>query len=82
MATKSKKAAKTKKAAKKPAKTKSKKARRPLLAKVAIKVHVPSHLSDKQALSKLKSITARWTNAVTTPGPNGTVVDIPAGFDF
>lgn len=55
---------------------------RSLLANMAVTVHVPSDVSDKEVLSKLKQIRAGWTAATYCTGPNGTVLDTPAGLDF
>jgi hypothetical protein len=51
---------------------------RPLLTRGAVAVHAAPDV-DEEFVAKLK--TARWTDAGYTQGPNGTVVDTPAGLD-
>jgi len=55
---------------------------RSLLANMAVTVHVPSDVSDKEVLSKLKRMRVGWTDPQYCTGPNGTVLDHPAGIDI
>lgn len=55
---------------------------RSVLAKVSLTIDVPPHVTDRQALAKVKRLRSHWTDATYCTGPNGTVVDTPAGIDI
>jgi len=60
------------------------KQQRPLLANVAVKIDIPSHLTDEEAMSAInkKLLLAKWTDAHYTSGSQGTILDTPAGIDL
>ena len=60
------------------------KQQRPLLANIAVKIDIPSHLTDEEAMSAInkKLLLAKWTDAHYTSGSRGTILDTPAGIDL
>ena len=60
------------------------KQQRPLLANIAVKIDIPSHLTDEEAMSAInkKLLLAKWTDAHYTSGSQGTILDTPAGIDL
>ena len=63
------------------AKSKAKKSHRPLLAKVAITIQVPNDISDKEVLSKLKTLSFNWCGT-SCIGSNGKTTQDDSGVDF
>ncbi len=62
----------------------NKKPTHPLLARVSIPVNIPENMTEKELEARLHELglAGSWTGAQYTQGPNGTVVDIPAGWDI
>lgn len=53
---------------------------RPLLARTAIFVNASEDKTDEELAEEESA--GHWTAATYTSGPNGTIVDTPAGLDF